>query len=114
MRSEKRLWSGAKDRASNQVSARPVAGTDKSTLQGFVQEHAAPGATVYTDDHGSYEGMPFDHEAVNHSAGEYVRGEAHTNGMESFWAMFKRGYMGTYHHMSPKHRKPPGWAAFSG
>ncbi len=94
---------GAKDRAANQVSARPVASTDKKTLQGFVQEHAAPGATVYTDEHGSYEGMPFDHEAVNHSAGEYVRGEAHTNGMESFWAMFKRGYQGTYHHMSQKH-----------
>ena len=45
----------------------------------------------------------YDHEAVNHSAGEYVRGMAHTNGIESFWSMLKRGYQGTYHKMSPKH-----------
>ena len=42
------------------------------------------------------------HEAVRHSVGEYVRNQAHTNGMESFWAMLKRGYHGTYH-MSSKH-----------
>ena len=47
--------------------------------------------------------MPFDHESVNHSAREYVRGDASTQGIESFWAMFKRGYMGTYHHLSEKH-----------
>lgn len=94
---------GAKDRETNQVSARPIPGTDKPTLQGFVGEHAAPGATVYTDEHSSYQGMPFDHEAVNHSVSEYVRDQAHTNGMESFWATLKRGYHGTFHKMSPKH-----------
>ena len=94
---------GAKDRATGTVAARPVAKTDKATLQGFIGEHAAPGAKVYTDEHGSYEGMPFDHEAVKHSVGEYVRGQAHTNGMESFWSMLKRGYQGTFHHFSEKH-----------
>ena len=47
--------------------------------------------------------MPFDHEAVNHSHGKYVRGDASVNGMEAFWSMFKRGYQGTYHHLSGKH-----------
>ena len=94
---------GAKDRASNRVSATVVSSTDKATLQGFIADRAAPGSTVYTDEHGSYEGMPFDHEAVNHSAGEYVRGKAHTQGIESFWAMLKRAHKGTYHCMSPKH-----------
>ena len=47
--------------------------------------------------------MPFDHETVCHSVGEYVRGQAHVNGIESFWSMLKRGYHGTYHHMSAKH-----------
>ena len=43
------------------------------------------------------------HEAVRHKTGEYVRGQAHTNGIESFWSMLKRAHMGTFHHMSPKH-----------
>ena len=43
------------------------------------------------------------HETVHHSVGEYVRGQAYTNGVESFWSMLKRGYYGTYHKISPKH-----------
>ena len=94
---------GIKDSASNQVTARKIDATDADTLQGFVADHAAPGATVYTDEASAYKGMPFDHEAVNHSVGEYVRGQAHTNGIESFWSMLKRGYQGTFHHFSEKH-----------
>ena len=62
----------------------------------------APGATLYTDDAYAYRGLPR-HHPVRHGLGEYVRGEIHTNGIESFWSMFKRGYVGTYHRMSPKH-----------
>ena len=94
---------GAKDRETNRVSAAVVGNTDAKTLQGFVGDHAAKGATVYTDDHGGYQGMPFEHETVKHSISEYVNGMAHTNGIESFWALLKRGYHGTYHHMSGKH-----------
>ena len=94
---------GSKDRETNRVSAAVVGNTDAKTLQGFVGERAAKGATVYTDDHGGYQGMPFEHETVKHSISEYVNGMAHTNGIESFWALLKRGYHGTYHHMSEKH-----------
>ena len=94
---------GAKDRATNRVTARSVPATDAETLQGFVGEAVAPGAKVYTDDHGAYRGLPYDHEAVRHSVGEYVRDKAHTNGIESFWSMLKRGYQGTFHHFSEKH-----------
>ena len=94
---------GAKDRDTNRVSAAVVGNTDAKTLQGFVGERAAKGATVYTDDHGGYQGMPFEHETVKHSISEYVNGMAHTNGIESFWALLKRGYHGTFHHISPKH-----------
>ena len=94
---------GAKDRETNRVSARSAPNTDRATLHGFVGETAAPGAKVFTDDATAYKGMPFEHESVNHSAGEYVRGMAHTNGIESFWAMLKRGYQGTFHHFSEKH-----------
>ncbi len=94
---------GAKDRDTNRVSAAVVGNTDAKTLQGFVGERAVKGATVYTDDHGGYQGMPFKHETVKHSVSEYVNGMAHTNGIESFWALLKRGYHGTFHHFSEKH-----------
>lgn len=65
-------------------------------------EHSADGADVFTDDHPSYKGLA-KHQTVAHSVSEYVNGQAHINGMESFWAMLKRGYHGTFHHVSEKH-----------
>ena len=94
---------GAKCRESNEVRAEVVEARDKPTLQGFIANHAAKDAKVYTDDHGAYAGMPFDHETVNHSAAEYVRDMAHTNGIESFWAVLKRAHKGVYHKFSVKH-----------
>ena len=94
---------GMRDRPSRQIRAQVVPNTRRPTLHRFVADHAAPSATVYTDEHAAYRTMPFHHEAVTHSAGEYVRGQAHTNSMESFWATFKRAHKGTYHQMSPKH-----------
>ena len=95
---------GAKDRASNCISAQVVESTDSDTLQGFVRRHAGDGATVYTDDAAAYKGMvDIKHESVKHSVNEYVRDMAHTNGIESFWAMLKRAHKGTFHKLSPKH-----------
>ena len=94
---------GAKDRSTKRVAARVVQRTDKATLQGFVAEHAAPGAKVYTDDAKAYEGMPFEHATVTHSLSEYVKGDVHTNGIESLWSMLKRAHKGTFHKLSEKH-----------
>ena len=95
---------GAKDRQSNRVSAAVVALPDTKTLHGFVRHRAALGATVYTYDAAAYRGMRgVEHEAVRHGVGQYVRDQAHTNGIESFWSMLKRGYHGVYHKMSAKH-----------
>ena len=47
--------------------------------------------------------VEYDHKKVKHSLGEYVDGQIHINGMESFWSMLKRGYIGTYHRLSEKH-----------
>ena len=94
---------GAKDRASGRVSAVVVHSTDTKTLQSFVSENAAPGATVYTDEAAAYQGIPFAHEAVRHSVGEYVRDMVHTNGIESFWSLLKRAHKGTFHQISPEH-----------
>ena len=104
-RAGKTIVAGAKDRETNRVAARVVERNDGETLTGFVVGHAEDGATVYTDDHGGYDALAvrYEHETVRHSVREYVRGMAHTNGMESFWALLKRGYVGTYHHMSAKH-----------
>ena len=93
---------GMKDRNTGQVSATPVEHTDKPTLQSFVESGIEDGAKVYTDEHPGYRDLP-NHETVKHSVKEYVHGQAHTNGVESFWAMLKRGYVGTYHQMSPDH-----------
>ena len=94
---------GAKDRKTNKVRAKVTEKTDAKTPQKFVADNAAYGAKVYTDDAAAYKGMPFDHASVRHSVGEYVDGMAHTNGIESFWAMLKRAHKGVYHRISPKH-----------
>ena len=94
---------GVKDRDTNQVSADVVEHTDGPTLRQFVHQRTEPGTLVYTDEAAAYRKLNRPHEAVAHSIGEYVRLMAHTNGMESFWAMLKRGYIGIYHWMSRKH-----------
>lgn len=90
-----------------EVRAKPIADTTSQTVQGFVVSNVAAGASVVTDEFASYRGLSakgYIHHTVNHSAGEYVRHFCiHTNGIESFWALLKRGHYGIYHYMSPKH-----------
>lgn len=93
---------GVKDRASNFVAAQAVSRTDGKTMRGFIKYNVGRDAPIYTDEAQVYSGLK-NHEAVRHSVGEYVRGMAHTNGVESFWALLKRGYYGTFHKLSPKH-----------
>ena len=95
---------GAKERG-GKIKADVITKTDSATLKGFVVDSVEAGATVFTDEHSGYRGLSasFSHRSVRHSVGEYVNGMAHTNGIESFWAMLKRGYKGTYHKMSAKH-----------
>lgn len=86
--------------------AKSIAGTDRLTLWTEIQGVVMKGSTLYTDDHGAYRGIErkhYQHEALNHSANEYVKGLAHTNGIESVWAVLKRGLMGTFHQVSMKH-----------
>ena len=98
---------GMKDRATTRVAAKVVESTDKATLGGFVDDHAASDATLYTDDASAYKGSGRKHETVKHSAKEYVRilkgVKIHTNGVESFWSMLKRAHKGVYHKLSAKH-----------
>jgi transposase-like protein len=95
---------GAKER-NGKIKASVIERTDTATLEGFVLGNVEMGAMVYTDEHSGYKGLSksYGHSSVKHSVGEYVNGMAHTNGIEGFWAMLKRGYKGTYHQMSRKH-----------
>ena len=86
---------GMKDRETGQVRAKVVESTDGPTLKGFVQDNIEDGAKVYTDDAKAYKGLA-NHESVEHSVSEYVNGQVHTNGVESFWVALKRGYHGVY------------------
>ena len=89
---------------SERVKSFPVEGVGSASLKSAIIKNVERGSTLYTDGYRGYQNLPgFQHEAVNHSAGEYVRGKAHTNGIESFWALLKRGYYGTFHHFSRKH-----------
>ena len=99
----KAIVAGVKDRPSKQVSAAVVGKTDSATLQKFVTDRTEGTATVNTDEASAYAGINREHEAVCHGTGEYVRGDASTNGIEAFWSLFKRGYHGTFHHLSDKH-----------
>ena len=94
---------GIRQRETGRIATEVVEATDKPTLQNFVIRHTIPGTMVYSDEATAYVGLPRPHEAVKHSAGEYVRGMAHTNGLESHWALFKRAIDGTFHHISVKH-----------
>ncbi len=100
---DKAVVVGIKDRRSGEVVAEVVADTEAATLRPFVEDHTRPTAMVFTDGHKGYNAVKRPRAEVHHSAGEYVRGIVHTNGIESLWSMFKRGYVGTYHKMSDKH-----------
>ena len=99
----KTIIAGVRDRATNRISAEIVPDTTANTLGTLVESRTKPDATIYTDEHSAYLGLRRTHESVRHGAGEYVRGDAHTQGIESFWAMLKRAHKGTFHKISPKH-----------
>lgn len=98
----KTIVAGMKDRQTNKIRASVVPDTGQGTLRSFIAQRSAIGATIYTDEHPGYGGLS-NHTVIRHSAGKFVDGMAHTNGIESFWSMLKRAHKGTFHRLSPKH-----------
>ena len=87
------------------TKAIPISNTDTKTFERTIYHNIKKGSVVYTDEHSGYRnlGMRYAHDAIRHGRGEYVRGSAHTNGIESVWAVLKRGHYGVYHSWSTKH-----------
>ncbi|MBN1375429.1 MAG: IS1595 family transposase, partial [Dehalococcoidia bacterium] len=88
------------------VTTKVVADTKRSTVMPLIQKNVAQKTIVYTDEYPIYdtvESNGFTHKRCNHGAGEYVVGDAHTNTIEGFWSLVKRGISGVYHAVSPKY-----------
>jgi transposase-like protein len=87
------------------VYTRVVPDTRAVTLKPIIEELVQKGAIIVTDEWGAYNGLSSDyaHIVINHNENEYVRGGFHTNGIENFWSLLKRGLYGIYHHASAKH-----------
>ncbi len=96
------------------VVARVIKNAGRDELLGAIRKHVVPGSVIYTDDYGIYHGIPkmrgrdgkaanFTHFRIRHKSGWYVRdGHIHTNAVEGFWSLVKRGIGGAYHSVSPK------------
>jgi transposase-like protein len=96
---------GMKERG-GRTFATPVADVDMDTVHRAIHARIEVGSTLHTDEALAYNGLDglfFQHDQINHSAGEYARGDVTTNSIESVWAVMKRGITGIYHHTSSKH-----------
>jgi transposase-like protein len=89
------------------VHSQRVANVSAKTLRPILVEQIDNASKLYTDDAGQYRHMhkDFAHDVINHSIDEYVRGDVHTNTIEGYFSILKRGITGTYHHVSPQHLK---------
>jgi len=96
---------GAVER-SGEVVAIAVPNVDEATLLPHVKKYVMPASTVYTDEMGAYRSLKqngYKHQRINHTAKVYVSGDIHTNTIEGFWSLMKRGISGVYHSVSEKY-----------
>jgi len=101
----KAIVMGMLDRELRQVRAQVIPNVKRATVQAAILNEIGHGSTVYTDNSLVYDHLNksgFVHETVNHLT-EYVRGQVHTNGIENFWSLLKRGLRGTYVAVEPFH-----------
>ena len=111
-RAEKITGTGGKDKTAvlgilergGSVRTTVIPNTKKKVLQPLVKDHVAVGSALYSDALKSYEGLSdeYDHQVIDHAVA-YVEGNVHTNGMENFWSLLKRGLHGTYVSVEPFH-----------
>jgi len=86
------------------VKAKVIQDRKRETMAPIISDHVEVGSTIYSDEHGQqWSSWDYQSDMVNHAAGEYVRGNVHTNGIENFWSLLKRGLGGTYISVEPFH-----------
>jgi transposase-like protein len=103
--SQKTIVMGMRDRETRQVRAKVIPDVNRETLQNEILANIEKKSKVYTDQAQGYYNLArrdFVHETVNHLE-EYVRGQVHTQGIENFWSLLKRGLKGTYVAVEPFH-----------
>jgi transposase-like protein len=101
----KTIVMGVLDRKNRKVRTKVIHDTSKETLTKEIKTNVEPGSTVYSDGHNGYEGLTdedYVHLVIEHAT-EYVKGQIHTNGVENFWSLLKRGINGTYVSVEPFH-----------
>jgi transposase-like protein len=100
----KAIVAGVRSR-DGEVRAMVVEAVESKTLHPFIKANVKTGSTLYTDEHRAYAGLGYEYvrDIIRHGLKEFAKGDCNTNGIESFWALFKRGYHGVYHQMSKKH-----------
>ncbi len=92
-----------KDGKPSQVRTKVIPNRKKSAIQAEVRKHVQAGSSLYSDALKSYDGLTeFEHGVVDHAV-QYVNGKIHTNGLENFWSLLKRGIKGTYVSVEPFH-----------
>lgn len=87
------------------VIAKKVKDVSGKTLKSFIKQNVEKGSKIMSDEWKSYNGLSenYIHSIVTHGTNQYVNGETHTNTLEGFWSLLKRGVVGQYHYVTPKH-----------
>ena len=99
----------ANDWETNRDSAKVVLCTNRESLQSFVKNRAAEGATVYMDDASTFQALPFNRKTFKHSLSEYVKGEVYANGIESRWSALMLAHKGTLHERLDRYVQELAW-----
>jgi transposase-like protein len=103
----KAVVNGMRERGKGgRVKAMPIADISEDTVKNAIYRNVEPGSTVHTDEapaYGNMGGLFYQHAAINHGLGVFSVGGVTTNGIESVFAVLKRGILGVYHHTSEKH-----------